>query len=126
MSVENKTGSKISIGYNAEFSHIHLSNLARHLIMRSPDLSVRRLRGDHAPIPGHLLLLVLLLQLSLDLGQIVEPRVLESFSGTDAQLRTKLEHAVQKVHSDGVDLRNDHRQVLRGVNVEVGLVFWQL
>lgn len=92
----------MSIGYNAEFSQIHLSTLAHYRFMRT--LDIRRLRGNHVSIPCHLLLLLLLPQLRLDLGHIMEPRVLESIDGTDPHLWTELEHVVQEVHPDGINL----------------------
>lgn len=73
--------------------------LNRVLVMCSPTPLICWLGRNHASIwPGHLLLLVLLLlQLSLELGQIVEPWMLQGFTGSNAHFRAQLQHAVQQV-----------------------------
>ena len=89
------------------------------------------------PVPAsHLLLLdlLMLLHLSLRLGmlllsqltQIPEPGVLEGVFGADAHLWSELQHSPQEIESLLVDLWEYRSEVLCGINVEVGLVFWEL
>ena len=44
----------------------------------------------------------------------------------DPHLRSQLQHATDEIQADLIDLRQEHAQVLRGVDVEVGLVFGEL
>lgn len=45
---------------------------------------------------------------------------------TDAHLRPELQHAAQEVQSHLINLRQDHTQVLRGIDVKIGFVFREL
>ncbi len=44
----------------------------------------------------------------------------------DPHLRSQLQHPTDQIQADLIDLRQEHAQVLRGVDVEVGLVFGKL
>lgn len=59
-------------------------------------------------------------------GQIVEPGVLQGVCGGDAHLGAELEHAVEEVEADLVDLGQDQAEILGGVDGEVALVLWEL
>lgn len=50
----------------------------------------------------------------------------ERLVGAGAHLRPKLQHAAQQVETHLVDLRENHAQVLRGIDMKVGLVFREL
>lgn len=84
----------------------------------------------HPPIrAGHLLLLLmllLLLQLCLQLGEIMEPGMLQSIMRADPHFRTELEHPVQQVETQRVDLGKDETQIRRRIHVEVRLVLGEL
>lgn len=89
----------------------------------------------HRITATHLRLLRLLLRRDLlgvqllllaRLSDVVEPRVLQRLRRTDAHLRAQLQHAAQKAEAERVDLREDEAEILRRVDVEVGLVFREL
>lgn len=86
---------------------------------------------DAIPARHHLLLHpMLLLRLHLllhpQLPQIPEPHMRQRVIRTDPHLRSQLQHLPQQVQAHLIDLLQDEPQVLRGVDVEVGLVFWEL
>lgn len=62
----------------------------------------------------------------LALGQVVEPRVVECGRGGDAHLRAQLEHSVEQVQADLVDLGQNNAEILGSKNGEVGLVLGEL
>ena len=86
-----------------------LRQLSRR-VRRIPHLLLRR--------RGHLLGLLGLPQLV----QIMEPRMLQGGGGGDAHLRAQLQHGLQQLQADLINLRQDGAQVLGGVDMEVGPV----
>ena len=46
--------------------------------------------------------------------------------GADAHLGPELQHPAQEVQSHLINLRQDHAQVLRGIDVKIRFVFWEL
>jgi len=65
----------------------------------------------------------MLLRLGLHAGQVMEPGMVESISGRDAQLGTQLEHAGEQLDADGIDLGQDGAERLGGIHLPGGLVF---
>lgn len=69
------------------------------------------------------LLLLLSLLLHMD---VTEPRVLQGFGSTDAQLWAKLQHALEEIDAGVVDSMKDAAEILGGVHLESGLVLREL
>ena len=86
----------------------------------------------HPPLHLHLrlclilCLLLLLLLLRPQQGQIPKPLMSQRVQRTDPHLRPQLQHTTDQIQTHGVDLRQEHAQVLRGVDVEITLVFREL
>lgn len=60
------------------------------------------------------------------LSQLSKPGVDECLVGAVPHLRPQLEHPAQQIQPNLVHLREDHAQVLRGVDVPIRLVFREL
>ena len=58
--------------------------------------------------------------------KITEPRMLQSFMSTDAQLRSQLKHALQQVNTSWVNGVKDVAQILCGIHLKCRFVFRKL
>ena len=87
--------------------------------------------------PNHSLLLLLLhrrrllrlhnpLLLTPQLSQIPKPQMRQRIYCTNPHLRPQLQHPTQQIQTHLVNLRENHSQVLGGIDMEVRLVLWEL
>lgn len=90
---------------------IVIEPLGRHRLLEAPRLRLK----------SSLLLLLLLLE-----DDVIEPWVLQSIVSTDAELRSKLKHALNQIDSGGINGVKNAPQILSSVHLERRLVLWQL